>query len=149
MDRTVDLLRTKYSKAEISYEGIHRRETPLVPEEALREAVLNAIAHRDYSNPTPIQISVHDNRIDLYNPGNLPLGWTVESLLDTHKSVPHNPRVANAFFSCWRDRSLGKWSRQDYFSMPISGYSNTTMDDNTRRAESGICNKYCRSKGSD
>lgn len=56
VDRTVDLLRTKYSKAEITYEDIYRRETPPTPGEALREAVLNAIAHRDYGHPAPIQI---------------------------------------------------------------------------------------------
>ncbi len=98
VERSVDLLRTKYSKAEISYESIYRHETPLVPEEALREAVLNAIAHRDYNNPAPIQVRVYENRIALYNPGNLPPGWTVDSLLNVHESVPHNPRIANAFF---------------------------------------------------
>ncbi len=82
----------------VSFDGIYRVETPLVPKEALREAVLNAIAHRDYSNSAPIQIRVYENRIALYNPGRLPLGWTVETLLDTHESVPHNPSIVNAFF---------------------------------------------------
>ncbi len=98
VERTVDLLRTKYSKAKISYDGIYRHETPLVPEEALREAVLNAIAHRDYNNPAPIQIRVYENRVVLYDPDNLPSGWTLNSLLDTYESMPHNPRIANAFF---------------------------------------------------
>lgn len=96
--RTVDLLHTKYSKAEISYEGIYRRETPLAPGEAIRGAVLNAIAHRDYSIAAPIQIRVYDDRVILWNPAALPPGWTIANLLTAHVSVPHNPRIANAFF---------------------------------------------------
>jgi ATP-dependent DNA helicase RecG len=96
VDRTVDLLRTKYSKSEISYEGIFRRETPPAPAEALREAVLNAVAHRDYANPAPIQIRVYDDRISLWNPGTLPTDWTLDNLLGTHASAPHNPGRVNA-----------------------------------------------------
>jgi len=46
VDSTMDLLLTKYLKAMISYDGVQRVETYPVPEEALREAVLNAIAHK-------------------------------------------------------------------------------------------------------
>ena len=56
----MDLLLTKYLKAMISYEGVQRVETYPVPEEALREAVLNAIAHKDYGSGIPVQISVLD-----------------------------------------------------------------------------------------
>ena len=108
VDRTVDLLRTKYSKAEISYEGIYRRETPPAPGEALREAVLNAVAHRDYSSPAPIQIRVYDDRIALWNPGTLPPDWTLDKLVGTHASAPHNPGIANAFF---RAGMVEAWGR--------------------------------------
>ena len=107
-DRTVDLLRTKYSRAEISYDGIYRRETPPAPGEALREAVLNAVAHRDYGNPAPIQIRVYDDRIALWNPGALPSDWTLDKLLGTHASAPHNPGIANAFF---RAGMVEAWGR--------------------------------------
>ena len=108
VDRTVDLLRTKYSKAEVTYEDIYRRETPLTPGEALREAVLNAIAHRDYGHPAPIQIRVYDDRISLWNPGNLPPDWTLDKLMGTHASAPHNPGIANAFF---RAGMIEAWGR--------------------------------------
>ena len=108
VDRVVDLLRTKYSKARISYEGIYRRETPPAPSSALHEAVINAIVHRDYSNPAPIQIRVFDDRIELWNPGALPLGWTVEELLATHASAPQNPVIANVFF---RAGMIEAWGR--------------------------------------
>ena len=108
VNRTVELLRTKYSKAKISYRGIFRQETPPAPSEALREAVLNAVAHRDYSNPAPIQIRVYDNRISLWNPGTLPPNWTLDKLLGTHASAPHNPGIANAFF---RAGMIEAWGR--------------------------------------
>ena len=107
-DRTVDLLRTKYSRAEISYDGIYRRETPPAPGEALREAVVNAVAHRDYGDPAPIQIRVYDDRIALWNPGALSPDWTLDKLMGTHASAPHNPGIANAFF---RAGMVEAWGR--------------------------------------
>ena len=68
----MDLLYSKYSRALISYESVYRVETFPVPREAMREAVINAVIHRDYADPVPIQIRVYDNRIMLWNPGHLP-----------------------------------------------------------------------------
>lgn len=70
--------------------------------------MLNAIAHRDYSNSAPIQIRVYDNRISLWNPGTLPFDWTLDKLLGTHASAPHNPDIANAFF---RAGMIEAWGR--------------------------------------
>jgi len=70
----------------ISYEGVHRIETYPVPEEALREALLNAVAHKDYASAIPIQISVYEDKIMLWNPGQLPQDWTVDKLKGKHES---------------------------------------------------------------
>lgn len=69
-----------------------------MPEPALREAILNAIVHKDYASGTPIQISVYPDRLMLWNPGVLPDDWTVARLKGKHPSRPFNPDVANAFF---------------------------------------------------
>ena len=98
VDKTMEVLLFKYLKAGISYEGIYRVERYPMPEPALREALLNAVVHRDYSVPTPIQIRVHDDRLRIYNPGSLPDGWTLEKLLGPHPSQPYNPDIANTFF---------------------------------------------------
>jgi len=98
VEKTMDLLLTKYMRANIAYEGITRTETYDYPEEALREAVLNAIIHKDYTSGSPIQISVYDKTIWISNTGNLPQSWTVETLKKHHKSIPPNPDIANAFF---------------------------------------------------
>lgn len=96
--KTMDLLLTKYLKATIRYERINRVEEYPIPESALREAVLNAIAHKDYSGNTPIQIRVYADKIVIWNQGQLPDNWTVAQLLQAHPSVPYNPTIANVFF---------------------------------------------------
>ena len=108
VDKTMDLLLTKYLKATISYEGVQRVETLPMPEEALREAVLNAIAHKDYGSSVPIQISVYDDKVMIWNPGQLPEDWTVEKLTGKHSSEPYNPDIANAFF---RAGMIEAWGR--------------------------------------
>ena len=108
VEKTMDLLLTKYLKAGITYQGIQRFETFPVPEAALREAVLNAIIHKDYSSGIPIQISVYPDKLMLWNPGELPLDWTVAKLKGKHPSQPFNPDVANAFFRAGMIESWGR-----------------------------------------
>ena len=98
VEKTMDMLLTKYMRAHIAYEGITRTETYDFPEDALREAVLNAVIHKDYTSGNPVQISVYDKMIWISNSGNLPQGWTVDTLKKRHKSEPANPDIANAFF---------------------------------------------------
>ncbi len=108
VETTVDLLLTKYLRAGISYEGIQRLETFPVPVAALREAVINAIAHKDYASATPIQISVYHDKLMIWNAGQLPPEWTFEQLTAKHASLPFNPDIANAFF---RVAFLESWGR--------------------------------------
>lgn len=108
VEKTMEILFTKYFKAFISYEGIHRVETFEYPEDAVREALLNAIAHKDYSGLTPIQISVYKDKIMIWNEGQLPESWTVEKLLVKHPSMPYNPDIANTFF---RSGYIEAWGR--------------------------------------
>ena len=98
VEKTLELLQTKYLKAYISYEGIQRVEKFLYPKDALREAVLNAVIHKDYSSGIPAQISVYEDKICLWNPGQLPEGWSMKRFLGKHPSKPPNPLLANAFF---------------------------------------------------
>ena len=108
IEKTMDLLFTKYIKAEISYEGINRVEKYEYPKNAVREALLNAIAHKDYSGGTPIQISVYRDKILFWNEGQLPENWTVKNLLEKHASRPYNPDIANALF---RSGYIESWGR--------------------------------------
>ncbi|HSV87229.1 MAG TPA: ATP-binding protein [Bacteroidales bacterium] len=108
IEKAMDLLFTKYIKAEISYEGINRVEKYEYPKEAVREALLNAIAHKDYSGGAPMQISVYSDKIIFWNEGQLPENWTVKTLLEKHASRPYNPDIANALF---RSGYIESWGR--------------------------------------
>lgn len=105
---TIDVLRTRYLKAAIHYEGIQRVEEYPVPDDALREAVLNALVHRDYAVAAPIQIRVHEDRLGIWNPAVLPEGWQLDDLLREHASLPYNPNIANTFF---RAGEIEAWGR--------------------------------------
>jgi ATP-dependent DNA helicase RecG len=108
VERTMELLLTKYTKAFISYKGLSRIETYEYPENALREALLNAVAHKDYAGCTPIQISVYPDKVMMWNMGHLPENWTIDMLQQKHSSVPYNPDIANAFF---RSGYVEAWGR--------------------------------------
>ena len=95
-------------KAYISYEGVQRVETFLFPPGAVREALLNAIVHKDYSSGIPIQISVYEHQIVFWNAGELPETWDVARLLAKHPSKPYNPLIANAFFRAGYIESWGR-----------------------------------------
>lgn len=108
VDKTVELLYHKYLRAKISYEGIQRIERYPFPEEAIREALLNAIVHKDYASGVPIQISVYDDKLYIANDGMLPDNWTMEDLLGKHNSKPHNPRIAHVFYLAGFIESWGR-----------------------------------------
>lgn len=84
---TIEILRTKYLKAAIRYENVQRIESFPVPDPALREALLNALVHRDYAVGAPVQIRVYDDRLNIWNPAVLPEGWVVDDLLREHASL--------------------------------------------------------------
>ena len=108
IEKTMDLLLTKYTRALISYDGLTRVETHEYPKDALREALLNAIAHRNYLEPYPIQISVYPDKIMIWNCGSLPANWTIDDMLNKHSSRPRNPNIAGALF---RSGYIESWGR--------------------------------------
>ena len=87
---------------------LQRIESYPVPHAAFREAITNAIVHRDYSTGIPIQIKVFDDKVIIYNDGRLPENWTVNELLSTHRSEPYNPMIASTFF---RSGMIESWGR--------------------------------------
>ncbi|NOY81147.1 MAG: hypothetical protein GXP31_09095 [Kiritimatiellaeota bacterium] len=85
---TIDYLLDKLN-TELIITGHGRDERPELPEEALREAVVNALAHRDYRSPANVQVYIFQDRVEIVSPGGLPAGMT-EKLLG-RKSIPRNP----------------------------------------------------------
>jgi len=69
-----------------------------LPRAAIAEAIVNAIAHRDYASHASVQIMLFADRLEIWNPGHLPLPLTFASLLDAHPSIPRNPLIAEAMY---------------------------------------------------
>jgi len=68
------------------------------PLEALREAVINAVCHRDYTIPSNTEIRIYDDRLIVWSPGGLPFGITIEDLYKPHSSVIRNKGIGGVFY---------------------------------------------------
>lgn len=82
-------------KIEGKLERSERWEYPL---DAVREAITNAVCHRDYAASGNVQVRIFDHSLAVWNPGGLPAGLTVEDLRRPHESKPRNKLIADAFF---------------------------------------------------
>lgn len=77
-----------------------REDEPLFPTEALREALVNAICHRDYMiSGGAISLAVFDDRLEIWSDGSLPLGITIDALKRDHPSRLRNPLVARVLYN--------------------------------------------------
>ncbi len=81
--------RAKSAQAPVTYE---------LPKEAVAEAVVNAVGHRDYASNASVQVMLFSDRLEVWNPGQLPPSLTPELLRRPHASIPHNPMVAEPLF---------------------------------------------------
>lgn len=79
-------------------EGSLRNRHELVPREAFRETIANALVHRTWDVPAHITVSMHPRRIEVVSPGTLPTGLTEQDYLSGHVSMLRNPVVAGVFF---------------------------------------------------
>ncbi|MCD5401471.1 hypothetical protein LR013_02595 [candidate division NPL-UPA2 bacterium] len=68
------------------------------PLEALREAVINAVCHRDYTIPSNAEVRIYDDKLIVWSPGKLPLGITIEDLYKPHSSTLRNKGIAGIFY---------------------------------------------------
>jgi len=109
VDAAVQLFQ-QYMQVRFEFEGKSRTDEPLsamqrteiwdYPIKALREAVINALIHRDYfQTGSEIQIRFYDDQVMITNPGGLPEGMTVEELRrEKHRSLPRNALLAQVFY---------------------------------------------------
>ena len=107
-DRVLDLLKSKYLHSPIAYKGLQRVETLEIPESALREAILNAVIHRDYLNTSSIALRVFDKLLTIWNYGQIEAPLSIEQLSFPHDSYPRNPLIAKMFF---RAGYIEAWGR--------------------------------------
>jgi ATP-dependent DNA helicase RecG len=78
--------------------GITAPATYELPPDAIGEAIVNAIAHRDYFSNASVEVRLFADCLEVWNPGRLPDTLTLESLRGDHPSVPHNPLIAESLY---------------------------------------------------
>jgi ATP-dependent DNA helicase RecG len=84
---------------EITSESTRRKEILELPEVALREAVINAVCHRDYlEQGAQVMVEIFDDRVEVYNPGGLPRGFPVREF--GKLSICRNPLIASLLLRC-------------------------------------------------
>lgn len=99
VNQSVDFVLSK-----LDYEiGTRAEETSIpskyeIPKEIVSEAIVNAIAHRDYTSNGSVQVMLFKDRLEIWNPGTLPMGWTIEKLKTIHTSVPANPLLTEPMY---------------------------------------------------
>ena len=76
-----------------------------IPEFTIKEAIVNAVAHRNYNKTSSVQVMVFIDRVEIWNSGSLPSELSVESLKKSHTSFPSNPFIANGLY-------LGAYAQQ-------------------------------------
>lgn len=81
--------RSKSAQVDIDYE---------LPVQAVTEAIVNAVIHRDYTSTGSVQVMLFRDRLEVWNPGTLPKGLTIEKLQGRHRSMPTNPLLAHPVY---------------------------------------------------
>jgi len=71
---------------------------PEIPTFVIREAIVNAVAHRDYTSDGFVQVIVFSDRVEIWNPGRLPAGLSEDDLRHPHGPLPRNPLLAEPLF---------------------------------------------------
>lgn len=80
-------------------DSVERKNLAAYPARAVREGLVNALAHRDYSSfSSGASLLVYPERLEIWNSGKLPDGWTASKLRHNHPSIPRNPDIANFLF---------------------------------------------------
>lgn len=102
-----DILNKKFFTKAVNFEGLLRIEKGEYPVAALREMLLNALVHRNYTG-SAIQIRMYDNHFSSWNEGLLPQGLSLDALKRQHPSRPRNPLIADA---CFKGGYIDAWGR--------------------------------------
>ena len=99
VDHAVDFVMGKVNRA-VGTRAVSN-QTPVtyeLPRPAVAEAIVNAVAHRDYTSNASVQVMLFADRLEVWNPGELPPPLTIESLREPHASIPRTPLIAEPLF---------------------------------------------------
>lgn len=98
----------EHIKKAVFFDANQRYDKWEYPLRALEEALNNALAHRDYWANGDIQLAIYDDRIEIWNPGELPKQLTPEQLKGRHRSIPRNQFLADKLYLI---KYIERWGR--------------------------------------
>ena len=98
LENTMKVLKLKYLHTTTHFEGLHRMDVLEYPYIALREAVINALIHREYFSTSQTQLRVYKNKLIVMNDGGLPKPLLIEDLKREHRSILRNKLLAQVFY---------------------------------------------------
>jgi len=99
VDEAVDFVRSKLDRSVgTRAEGPQAPVRFELPREVIAEAIVNAVVHRNYASAAAVQVSVFADRVEVWNPGELPQPLTPERLRHPHSSIARNHRICEALF---------------------------------------------------
>jgi ATP-dependent DNA helicase RecG len=98
VDDAMDFIRKNISVKFVMTGRPARKEVWEYPLEALREGIVNAVCHRDYTLPSNVEVRIYDDKLMVWSPGGLPYGITLEDLYKPHSSVLRNKGIAGVFY---------------------------------------------------
>lgn len=84
-----------------------------IPIEAVTEAIVNAVTHRDYASNGSVQVMLFRDRLEVWNPGSLPFGLSPAKLKQLHSSLPPNPVLANPIYLAGYIERMGTGTRRE------------------------------------
>ena len=91
----------------VKFGKLEREEIPEVPVDALREALVNSLCHRDYRVPKGNEVAIFKDRIEIYNPGDFPEGYSPQDFIrGDERSLPRNPLIAGVLY---QSKDIEKW----------------------------------------
>ncbi len=109
--------------------GLLREEKWEIPLDVLRESMLNAIIHRDYSVNSFVYIKLYDKKIVIANPGRLPEELSIDDLYKEHESRLRNPLIANVFYMAGFIDAWGRGILDILEMMSREGLENPEFED--------------------
>jgi len=91
----------------VKFGKLEREEIPEIPMDALREALVNSLCHRDFRTLKGNEVAIFKDRVEIYNPGDFPEGYTPEDFIKGEEhSIPRNPLIASVLF---RTKDVEEW----------------------------------------
>ena len=97
VDEVLDFIKRHISMEVIFLGKAERDDVWDYPLDSLKEAIINALVHRDYFDSGNIQIRIFDNRLEIWSPGLLPKEIDIKNLFKEHRSIPRNKEIVKIF----------------------------------------------------